>query len=99
MGPSLLQRDELDSRRDAGSCPGAEILVLAAGSFDDGRALIQAVRRGSTVLLDTRSVRGSYRQRLLDYCSGGVRAMDGQTHRAGADTYLFAPALARIHTP
>lgn len=97
MGPSILhQHDELAARQAGRSHPGPEILVLEAAGFDDGRTLIEAVRRGVTVLLSTSSVVGSYRQRLLDYCVGGVSAMDGQAHHAGEDTYLFAPALARI---
>ena len=97
MGPSHLHHlDELAARRVGQPHAGPEILVLGAVGFDDGRTLIEAVRRGVTVLLDTRSLIGSYRQRLLDYCAGAVNAMDGQAHRAGEDTYLFAPALARI---
>ena len=75
---------------------GPQIVVLVARSNDDGRSLIAAVRRGATVLLDTRGLSPERGQRLVDYCTGGVLAMDGQAHRAGDNAFLFAPALARV---
>ena len=74
-------------------------MVLAAGCLDDGRILIRAVRRGASVLLDTRALDQEAGQRLVDYCAGGVSAMDGQAHRAGENAFLFAPALTRVTAP
>lgn len=75
---------------------GPEIVVLVARTSEDGRSLIAAVRRGASVLLDTRGLPPERAQRLVDYCTGGVLAMDGQAHRAGPNAFLFAPALARV---
>jgi cell division inhibitor SepF len=35
-------------------------------------------------------------QRTIDFVSGGVFAMDGQSERLGETVFLFAPALVRI---
>jgi cell division inhibitor SepF len=100
MGPSLLIQPKTEPvRRAQRSNPGPELVVLAARGFGDGRTLIRAVRRGSTVLLDTRQLDAMTGQRLVDYCAGGVIAMDGQAHRAGDNAFLFAPALVRVTAP
>jgi cell division inhibitor SepF len=36
-------------------------------------------------------------QRTIDFVSGGVFAMDGQSERLGEAVFLFAPALVSIH--
>jgi cell division inhibitor SepF len=36
-------------------------------------------------------------QRTIDFVSGGVYAMDGQSERLGDTVFLFAPALVTIH--
>lgn len=100
MGPSLLlQPPRTPVRRARPASPGPELVVLAARCLDDGRSLIRAVRRGATVLLDTRGLDQETGQRLVDYCAGGVTAMDGQAHRAGSNAFLFAPALVRVTAP
>jgi cell division inhibitor SepF len=35
-------------------------------------------------------------QRTIDFVSGGVYAMDGQSERLGEAVFLFAPALVSI---
>lgn len=100
MGPSLLLQPQSSlAPRVRPATPGPELLVLAARGLDDGRCLIRAVRRGATVLLDTRALDQAMGQRLVDYCAGGVSAMDGQAHRAGDNAFLFAPALVRVTAP
>jgi FtsZ-interacting cell division protein YlmF len=97
MGPSLLIQPKTEPvRRAQRSNRGPELVVLAAGGSGDGRTLIRAVRRGASVLLDTRHLDLVNGQRLVDYCAGGVCAMDGQADRAGDNAFLFAPALVRV---
>jgi cell division inhibitor SepF len=36
-------------------------------------------------------------QRTIDFVSGGVFAMDGQSERLGDTVFLFAPALVAIN--
>jgi FtsZ-interacting cell division protein YlmF len=39
-------------------------------------------------------------QRLIDFACGGMEAIDGQTHRIDAETFLFTPARGRVvHWP
>jgi FtsZ-interacting cell division protein YlmF len=100
MGPTLLlQIPTRPAPCHRTARPGPELLLLAARGLADGHTLIRAVRRGACVLLDTRRLDRASGQRLLDYCAGGVTAMDGQAHRAGDNAFLFAPALSRVTAP
>jgi cell division inhibitor SepF len=76
--------------------PGREILVIHPLVLEEGEVAIEAVRRGQTVLLDASGMERSLGQRLVDFTSGGVKAMDGQARRIGPRVFLFTAAICRI---
>jgi len=78
------------------------ILVLddALASVDNrtAGAILRAVRdqQQRTVVLHLAGMPADEAQRTIDFVSGGVFAMDGQSERLGEMVFLFAPALVRI---
>jgi cell division inhibitor SepF len=58
---------------------------------------VQAVQRLKTVVLHLGAMEPEEAQRTIDFVSGGVYAMDGQSERLGETVFLFAPALVRIY--
>ncbi|MFM7265088.1 MAG: cell division protein SepF, partial [Cyanobium sp.] len=65
--------------------------------FEDAMAAVQAVQRMRTVVLHLGAMDAAEAQRTIDFVSGGVYAMDGQSERLGDTVFLFAPALVTIH--
>jgi cell division inhibitor SepF len=55
------------------------------------------VQRLRTVVLQLAAMEPAEAQRTIDFVSGGVYAMDGQSERLGETVFLFAPALVTIH--
>ena len=94
----LLSRGAVDDHA-AGGTPwttGPVLRVIHARSIDDAFELIRVVRGNQAVLLNHSLLDTGLGSRLIDICSGGVCAMDGQVHRIGAELVLFAPALTRV---
>jgi cell division inhibitor SepF len=58
---------------------------------------VQAVRQQRTVVLHLGEMDPEEAQRTIDFVSGGVFAMDGQSERLGDTVFLFAPALVAIN--
>ena len=58
---------------------------------------MQAVQRLRTVVLHLGEMEPAEAQRTIDFVSGGVYAMDGQSERLADTVFLFAPALVTIH--
>jgi len=75
---------------------GPALHVVHARGIADAYAVIRVVRDNQAVLLNCSQLAGRFGGRLIDICSGGICAMDGQVHRINADLVLFAPALTRV---
>ena len=74
-----------------------EVVVMTPARFEDAMAAVQAVQRLRTVVLHLGAMDAAEAQRTIDFVSGGVYAMDGQSERLGDTVFLFAPSLVRIH--
>lgn len=73
-----------------------EVVLVMASRFEDAQTVIQAVRRGRSVILNAAGLSPELGQRLVDYACGGITALDGQAHRIGESVFLLASTVARI---
>ena len=79
---------------------GARLLVFHPRQLEDAQDLIRAVKANQTVVLNASGADAGEVQRLIDFACGGMEAIDGQTHRIDAETFLFTPARGRVeHWP
>jgi len=74
-----------------------EVVVMTPTGFDQAHEAVLAVQQQRTVVLHLGSMASDDAQRTIDFVSGGVFAMDGQSERLGDTVFLFAPARVRIH--
>jgi FtsZ-interacting cell division protein YlmF len=107
-----MESQTCDSQRDNGLLSGAAVgatpagrseraagvalSVLHASGVADAFEVIRVVRSNQAVLLNCSQLAARMGNRLIDICSGGVCAMDGQVHRISDALVLFAPALTRV---
>lgn len=73
-----------------------EVTVFTPSRFEDGIEAVRAVQQQKTVVLHLGAMPAEEAQRTIDFVSGGVYAMDGQSERLGDTVFLFAPALVSI---
>ncbi|MEB3270372.1 MAG: cell division protein SepF [Synechococcus sp.] len=73
-----------------------EVTVITPSCFEDGMAAVRAVQQQKTVVLHLGRMSPEEAQRTIDFVSGGVYAMEGQSERLGDTVFLFAPALVAI---
>ena len=74
-----------------------EVVVMHPTSYEDAMTAVQAVQQQRTVVLHLGEMDPQEAQRTIDFVSGGVFAMDGQSERLGDTVFLFAPALVAIN--
>jgi cell division inhibitor SepF len=78
---------------DLGAAYGMpQVEVFHCRGFDDARSIALAVREQRTVVLQLDQLDPIEAQRVVDFVSGAVHALEGQSERMGATTFLFAPA-------
>ena len=73
-----------------------EVVVMTPARFEDATASVVAVQQLKTVVLHLGAMEPEEAQRTIDFVSGGVYAMDGQSERLGDTVFLFAPSLVTI---
>jgi cell division inhibitor SepF len=73
-----------------------EVVVIHPVAFTDVQLALQMLRERKTVLLDLEGMGEGEAQRAVDFVSGGVVAMDGQTERLGERTFLFTPVSVHV---
>ena len=73
-----------------------EVVVMTPAHFEDAPLALKAVQELKTVVLHLGSMDPVEAQRVIDFVSGGVFAIDGQSERLGETVFLFAPALVSI---
>lgn len=74
-----------------------EVTVITPTRFEDAMQAVMAVQQQKTVVLHLGAMSPEEAQRTIDFVSGGVYAMDGQSERLGDTVFLFAPTLVAIH--
>lgn len=73
-----------------------EMLVLSPRCFEDAAEAVLAVQHLKTVVLHLEALDPLEAQRIIDFVSGGVYAIDGQSERLGESVFLFAPSIVNI---
>ena len=73
-----------------------EVVVMTPTRFEEAPLALQAVQQLKTVVLHLGAMDPDEAQRVIDFVSGGVYAIDGQSERLGETVFLFAPALVSI---
>ena len=69
---------------------------MTPSGFTQAGEAVLAVQQQRTVVLHLGGMPSDEAQRTIDFVSGGVFAMDGQSERLGDTVFLFAPALVHI---
>ncbi len=78
---------------DLGAAHGfLQVEVTHCRSFDEAQAIAFAVRERRTVVLQLDQLDPSEAQRVVDFVSGAVHALGGQSERLGETSFLFAPS-------
>ncbi|MEB3334450.1 MAG: cell division protein SepF [Cyanobacteriota bacterium] len=73
-----------------------EVVVLCPACFEDAAEAVLAVQHLKTVVLHLEALDPLEAQRIIDFVSGGVYAIDGQSERLADSVFLFAPSIVSI---
>ena len=73
-----------------------EVVVLCPSCFEEASEAVLAVQHLKTVVLHLEALDPQEAQRIIDFVSGGVYAIDGQSERLGDSVFLFAPGIVSI---
>lgn len=68
-----------------------EVVVVHPHSFEAGCDALLHVREQKTLLVDLSGLEPAIGQRVVDFLTGAIYALDGTAARIGEQVFLFAP--------
>lgn len=77
-----------------------KVIVCEPEKFDEVQALADHLKNRKQVILNFESTPPEVSQKIIDFISGAVYALDGQSQQLGRNIFLFAPSnveIARDH--
>lgn len=66
------------------------MILVKARSFDEVESIAQNIKDRRSVIVNVEDVEKEVAQRMIDFLSGAVFALDGSVQKVSAGTFLFA---------
>lgn len=70
----------------------ARVIVVEPMRMEECNALVECIRHGLVVVINTENLESEFSRRIVDFLTGATRAIDGRSLRINRTTYIFAPA-------
>jgi len=90
------RRTPLVSLPGTGLQRGMHMVVVDPLSFDEVRAIADQVKGRRPVILNLEGMEKETAQKILNFLSGAVYALDGRLERVGTGIFLVAPANVEV---
>jgi cell division inhibitor SepF len=75
---------------------GLKIIVCEPEKFEEAQALTDHLKNRRQVIVNFEGTRPEISQKIIDFISGAVYALDGQSQQLGQNIFLFAPSSVEI---
>ncbi|MEQ8200831.1 MAG: cell division protein SepF [Syntrophomonadaceae bacterium] len=75
---------------------GAKVVVCEPDRFEEVQALVDHLKNRKQVIMNFESTPAEVSQKIVDFISGAVYALDGHSQQLGQNIFLFAPSSVEI---
>lgn len=75
---------------------GMKVIVCEPERFEEAQALADHLKNRRQIVLNFESTRPEISQKIIDFISGAVYSLDGQSQQLGQNIFLFAPSSVEI---
>ncbi|MEA1960964.1 MAG: cell division protein SepF [Bacillota bacterium] len=69
-----------------------KVVICEPEKFDEVQALADHLKNRRQIILNLENTPPEASQRIIDFISGAVYALDGQTQKLGKSIFMFAPS-------
>ncbi|MDD4801844.1 MAG: cell division protein SepF [Syntrophomonas sp.] len=98
--PVLQERENRSSTNIVSIHSGksVKVIVCEPERFDEVQALADHLKNRRQIILNFENTPADVSQKIIDFISGAVYSLDGQSQQLGHNIFLFAPASVEITT-
>lgn len=96
--PAAAERDNRASNNlvSIHSNKNLKVVVCEPEKFEEVQALADHLKNRKQVILNFENTAPEVSQRIIDFISGTVYALDGQSQQLGRNIFLFAPSNVEV---
>ncbi len=80
------------------STKNLKVIVCEPERFEEVQALAEHLKNRKQIILNFESTPPEVSQRIIDFISGAVFSLDGQSQQLGKNIFLFAPSTVEVTT-
>jgi cell division inhibitor SepF len=95
-----IEEDSEYEEEETVSSPAASasstIGLFEPKAFEDATAIANAIKKGSVVTVNLHRLSKDYAQRMIDFLTGVVYALDGRIEKVGHNLILCSPAAVKV---
>ena len=73
-----------------------EAIEIIPNSFEDMEDVVARIRKGESVVLTLKDLPTEHAQRMLDFATGAVYAMNGSAKKVKENKYVLIPPGGRV---
>ena len=73
-----------------------EIIFHNPDSFEEARKIIDELKNGKVVVLNLENRERDLARRIIDFLSGGIYGLSGNTQKVGQGVFIFSPNNIKI---
>ena len=78
---------------------GRDFVIYSPKSYVDIKKMIDFIKNGQPVIVNLATLKSEKAQRILDFMSGAIYALNGKSHRITKSIYLITPNGVNIMVP
>jgi cell division inhibitor SepF len=96
--PALPERESRSAANIVSihSGKGVKVIVCEPERFEEAQALADHLKNRRQIILNFESTKPEISQKIIDFISGAVYSLDGQSQQLGQNIFLFAPSSVEI---
>lgn len=93
---SRSQMDSLEEEAEVGEEREEEVVFIEPDSFSEVQKIVDSLQKGTAMIVKLEDLSVEEAGRVLNFISGAVYALDGDTEKLGEKIFLFTPSRVQI---
>lgn len=94
--PNPIVPKTVEKKEDKGVKSLRNVMVYEPNVIEDAQNIIDYIKNREPIILNLEKTEAEISQRILDFCSGAVYALEGTIHPVSGEVFLIVPEKVKV---
>ena len=94
--PNPIVPKTVEKNEDKGVKSLRNVMVYEPNVIEDAQNIIDYIKNREPIILNLEKTEAEISQRILDFCSGAVYALEGTIHPVSGEVFLIVPEKVKV---